>query len=209
LCLQDTVVVVSPYPYSIEEDRHDVPLEDCWYARPQLFFNCTLRPKDGRQPKNTTYICGPDDLSFNLVFFNTFGELILPFKWPMEDAGVIKLYEPSPTPCLYVAPAENTVGMVPLIPLFWLVTQLQRSLTSSASARIQASRSGALMQQQQMESGAAMSMRLTPGYGSLGAASPAWVVLTVEDTIERKKAARDERIKRGWETRRHRKADKT
>ena len=61
LCLyaQDTVVVVPPYPYCIEEDRHDVPLEDCWYARPQLFFKCYLRPKNGRDPKNRTYKAGP------------------------------------------------------------------------------------------------------------------------------------------------------
>jgi hypothetical protein len=31
---------------------------------------------------------------------------------------VVKLYEPSPTQCLYVAPAENMVGRVPLMPLF-------------------------------------------------------------------------------------------
>jgi hypothetical protein len=31
--------------------------------------------------------------------------------------GVVKLYKPSPTPCLYVAPAEN-MGKVPLMPLF-------------------------------------------------------------------------------------------
>jgi hypothetical protein len=37
---------------------------------------------------------------------------------PMEDAGVIKLYEPSPTSCLYVADVQNMVGRVPLIPLF-------------------------------------------------------------------------------------------
>ena len=36
----------------------------------------------------------------------------------MEDAGVVKLYEPSPTPCLYVAKAENMVGRVPLMTLF-------------------------------------------------------------------------------------------
>ena len=53
-----------------------------------------------------------------LVFFNTFEELNLPIKGPMEDSSVIKLYEPSPTPCLYVAPAENMVGRVPLMPLF-------------------------------------------------------------------------------------------
>ena len=32
--------------------------------------------------------------------------------------------------------------------------------------------------------------------------------LSVEDTVERKKAARNERLKRGWDTRRRRKADK-
>ena len=31
---------------------------------------------------------------------------------------MVKLYEPSPTPCLYVAPVQNMVGRVPLIPLF-------------------------------------------------------------------------------------------
>ncbi len=56
---QDTVVIVPPYPYCIEEDRHDVALEDCWFARPQLFFKCCLRPKDGRVPKNSTYKAGP------------------------------------------------------------------------------------------------------------------------------------------------------
>jgi hypothetical protein len=103
--MQDTVVVVPPYPFSIKEDSDDVPLSDCWYARPQLFFKCTLLPKNGRQPKNPTYRSCPDDLSYNLVFFSTFEELMLPIQGPMGDAGVIKLYEPSPTPCLYVAPA--------------------------------------------------------------------------------------------------------
>ena len=42
----------------------------------------------------------------------------LPIKGPMEEAGVIKLYEPSPTPCLYVAPVQNMAGRVPLIQLF-------------------------------------------------------------------------------------------
>ena len=57
--------------------------------------------------------CLPDDLLRELVFFNTFEELKLPIKGPMEDAEVIKLYEPSPTPCLYVAPAENMVEESP------------------------------------------------------------------------------------------------
>jgi hypothetical protein len=83
--------VVPPYPYKIEEDHRDVPLEDCWYARPQLFLTCIIRPKDGRLPKNRTYTTGPDDIMYNLVFFITLEELKLPIKGPMEDAGVIKL----------------------------------------------------------------------------------------------------------------------
>ncbi len=54
------------------EDHHDVPLEDMWYSRPQLFFTCALRPKDGWKPKNTTYKTGPDDKMYSFVFFNTF-----------------------------------------------------------------------------------------------------------------------------------------
>ena len=151
--------------FCIEEDRHDVPLEDCWYARPQLFFTCVLRPKDGRLPKNRTYKTGPDDIVYTLVFFSTFEELKLPIKGPMEDAGVIKLYETSPT-----WRAEFL-----LCHCFWLVTRLQQleSFTYSASARIQASRMAVLTRLQRMDGGAAMSMRSTRGCGSLGLASPA------------------------------------
>ncbi len=64
----------------------------------------------------------------------------------------------------------------PLSPFFWLETRLQRSLTCSASARIQASRTAVLTQQLPTEGGAAMSKRLTCGCGVLLVASPAWVV---------------------------------
>ena len=67
---------------------------------------------------NASYRCCPDDLRYHLVFFSTFEELKLPIGGQMERAGVTKLYEPLPTPCLYVAPAGNMVGRVPLIPLF-------------------------------------------------------------------------------------------
>ncbi len=116
--MQDTVLVVAPYSYSIEEDRHDVDFEDCWAVLPQLFFSCHLRPKGGRIPKHGLHKTGPGDVKYNLVFFSTFEQLTLPIHGSMEDAGVVKLYEPSPTPCLYVAPAENMVGRIPLIPCF-------------------------------------------------------------------------------------------
>jgi hypothetical protein len=69
-------------------------------------------------PKTASHKTGPDDVKFNMVFFSTFEELKLPIQGPMEDAGVIKLYEPSPTSCLYVAPTENMVGRIPLFPCF-------------------------------------------------------------------------------------------
>jgi hypothetical protein len=116
--VQDTILVIPPYPYCIEEVNNDIPLKDCWYARQQLLFTCYLRPKGGRSPKNQTYSCCPDELRYHLVFFSTFEELKLLISRLMESAGVTKLYEPFPTPCLYVAPAANMVGRVPLIPLF-------------------------------------------------------------------------------------------
>jgi hypothetical protein len=71
-------------------------------------------------PKNQSYKISPDDLMFNLVFFSTFEELNLPIHGPMEDAEVLKLrlYEPDPILCLYVAPVDHMVGKAPLIPLF-------------------------------------------------------------------------------------------
>ena len=38
-------------------------------------------------------------------------------RW-LPSQRVVKLYKPSPTPCLYVAPFQNMVGRVPLIPSF-------------------------------------------------------------------------------------------
>ena len=87
LCVCRTLVSLSfriltafRNPYSIEENSDDVPLKDSWYARPQLFCRCVLRPKDGRLPKNRTYRIGPDDLAYYLVFFNSFEELTLPIS---------------------------------------------------------------------------------------------------------------------------------
>ncbi len=110
----------------------------------------------------------PDYLLRELVFFNTLEELNLPIKGPMEDAEVVKLYEPSPTPCLYVAPAENMVGRVPLMPLF---------LAGNATPTIPHLYSKAALTQRRWTAGvAAMSLRLTRGCGNLDVASHVWVV---------------------------------
>ena len=70
--VQDTALIIPPYPYNLEEDHHDVALEDMWYARPQLYFTCALRPKNGRKPKNANYKTGPDDKTYSFIFFSTF-----------------------------------------------------------------------------------------------------------------------------------------
>jgi hypothetical protein len=84
----------------------------------EVLFTCVLRLMDGRLPQNKRFKTGPDDIRYTLAFFSTFEELKLPIKGPMEDAGVVKLYEPSPTPCLYLADVQNMVGTVPLMSLF-------------------------------------------------------------------------------------------
>ena len=113
---------------------------------------------------------------------------MLPISGPMERAGVTKLYEPSPTPCLYVAPAANMVGRVPLMPLFLAGNSTPtiphkystgKHKSCTASTRALASHWAAVTLLQQMDTMAAMCMRLTRGCGSLDVASCAWVVCHV------------------------------
>ena len=200
--------MVPPYPFCMEEDRHDVPLEDCWYASPQLFFTCVLRPKDGRLPKNRTYKTGPDDIIYTLVFFSTFEELKLPIKGPMEDAGVIKLYEPSPTPCLYVADVQNMVGRVPLMPLF-----LAGNSTPTIP-HIFSKRKDSGFPYGCADAAAADGRRGSNVYEvnlwlwSFARGKPRLGGLSVEQTFERQVAANEASKERAAENRRRRKADK-
>ena len=175
-CVQDTIIVVPPFPYSIAEEIDDVPFDDCWYARAQLFFQCHLRPTGGRPPKNPSYKIGPDDLLINLVFFSTFEELILPIHGPMEDAGVLKLYEPGPIPCLDVAPVDHVVGRVPLIPLF-LAGNSTPTIPHKFSKHMVQDFPWAVQTRQLLMAGvAATCTRSTLGCGTLAVESLAWVV---------------------------------
>jgi hypothetical protein len=233
LYAQDAIVIVPPYPYCIEKDRHDVELEDCSFARPRLFFKCCLRPKHGREPKNRNYKAGPgiywyihvylsmyvfnhfirDDLLLEHVFFNTFQEPHLPIKGPVEVSGVVELYEPSPTPCLYVAPAENMVGRVPLMPLF-LAGNLNATPTIP---HLYSKRKDSGFPMNCADSAAVDGRRdsnvyevnLNPWLWQFGRGKPRPSGLSVEKTEERKQADRDERHQRGVETRRRHKADRT
>ena len=84
---------------------------------PSAVLQVHLLSQNGRPPKNPSCTRGPDDLEATLVFFSTFEELKLPATGPM-DRVTTKLYEPSSTPILYVAPCELMLGRVPLFPCF-------------------------------------------------------------------------------------------
>ena len=47
------------------------------------------------------------------MFYSTYKPMDLPGGGPMGAMGVQKLYEPSPTPILYVGLAANVLGHVP------------------------------------------------------------------------------------------------
>ncbi len=113
-------MIIPPYPFTLENPAEG--LLTSWYARPQLYFSCLFRPVDGRPPCQGDYTRGPDDFEMQqplqLVVFSTFKVLkLLLARSPMDDATT-KLYEPSPTPILFVAPFDNVLGRMPLFPLF-------------------------------------------------------------------------------------------
>jgi hypothetical protein len=111
---------------------------------------------------------------------------------------------PSPTPYLYVAPAENMVGRVPVIPCFLAGNSTPEHKDSGfpfgcANTAAADGRRGSNVYE------------VNPWLWQFGRGKPRLGGLTVEGTTERKKAAREGNLgkfKRGWETRRRRKAYK-
>ena len=82
---------------------------------------CRVLPRGARLPRRANYTYCPDDIPVKLVIYSTFEPMILPGGGPMEAMGVQKLYEPSPTPILYVGLAADAgARRVPLMPLFLL-----------------------------------------------------------------------------------------
>ena len=205
--MQDTIVVIPPYPYNITEDIDDVAFKDCWYARPQLFFQCYLRPSGGRQPKNQSYKIGPDDLMYNLVFFSTFEELELPIHGPMEDAGILKLYEPGPIPCLYIAPFDHMVGRVPLFPLFLAGNSTPTIPHKFSRHKASGFPMGCADSASSDGRRGSSVYEVNTWLWNFGRGKPRLGGLTVKETAVRKKTARKDQADRSAETRRRRKAD--
>jgi hypothetical protein len=118
------IAVIPPYPYYVgDRQRFDVldELRDpdsVWFVRPQLFFNCSFRPRGAASAPHHRSTRGPDDIDCSLVFFSIFDDLQLRTKGVMEDSGVRRLYEPSPIPSLYVGLLSDILGRAPLAPCF-------------------------------------------------------------------------------------------
>ncbi len=71
-------------------------------------------------------------LLYHLVFFNTFEELKLPMKGPMEDAGVINLYERSLLHVSKGLQSRTLLAESPFSRWFWRATQLRQFLIATA-----------------------------------------------------------------------------
>ena len=101
--------------FNVTRDFDITGTGDVWYARPQLFFKCTLCPTgetdDPRKYKE-----------YSLVFFSTFKPISLTPDNCMQQKGVPMLYRDvrsaTVLPSLYVCPVENVLGRVPLIPCY-------------------------------------------------------------------------------------------
>ena len=132
----------------------------------------------------------------------------MPIKGPMEDSGVIKLYEASPTPCLYVAPAENMVGRVPLMPLF-LAGNSTPTIPHLYSKRKDSGFPMGCADTASVDGRRGSNVyEVNPWLWQYGRGKPRLGGLSVQETQVRKQAARDEQNLRAAETRRRRKADR-
>ena len=109
------MLTIPPYPCVVTKSSSDVPLDQGWVVRPQLFFSCHLRPRGARLPRraNLSYTYCPDDIQVQLVFYSTFEPMVLPMGGPMDAMGVQKLYTPSPTTILSVASPPMCWGSCP------------------------------------------------------------------------------------------------
>ena len=123
---QDCVVVLAPYPnnpnpvesFNVKIDFYLTGDGLVWYARPQLFFNCTLCPTGLK----TSMHSGPHK-DVSLVYYSTFEPIDLTPDSIMQQACVPMLYDSASNPCLpclYICLVANVLALVraPLIQCF-------------------------------------------------------------------------------------------
>ncbi len=89
--------------------------DDVWFARPQLFFSCSLCPTGHMEDKSSHW-------EVSLVFFSRFEPITLPKDSYLQKSGILMLFEQaaSQLPTLYVCPVENVLGRVPLLQCYMM-----------------------------------------------------------------------------------------
>ena len=162
---------MAPYPFRLEPLEDFDPLvdfdmtggDDVWFARPQLFFTCSLCPTGRSQDKSS-------HREVLLVFFSTFEPISLTPNSFMQRSGIPMVYEraASQLPTLYVCPVENVLGRVPLIPCYLKgnITTLFRSGSDTMFPMVLLLIPGKTAGQ------AAGFSRSTSGCGAMGGRSP-------------------------------------
>ena len=121
---QEVVVVLAPFPNNPNPVAEFDVVRDfdlngdglVWYARPQLFFNCTLCSRGCQGPEYSA-----DHKEVSLVYFSTFEPINLTPNSVMQKAGVPMLYDTASNPrlpSLNICPAANVLLRAPLIPCF-------------------------------------------------------------------------------------------
>jgi hypothetical protein len=100
---QDCVVVLAPYPNNpnpVESFNVKTKFDltgDClvWYARPQLFFNCTLCPTGLKASMHSG-----SHKKVSLMYFSTFEPIDPTPDSIMQRAGVPMLYNSASNECV-------------------------------------------------------------------------------------------------------------
>ena len=179
---QDVVLTVPPYPYALGEPS-GVLLDECCVVRHQLFFSRHLLPIGGRAKKGQLDVWWGRHPSSTRVLQRLRARGSAQRR-PYGSCGreqLLKLYKPSPTPILHVAPAANVLGRTlsrscPWCPCFSAETLLWPSHISSVS--IGAAHSHMCWQMQRTRrarrEAASTRSRRTHGCGSLCWANLAW-----------------------------------
>ena len=115
-------MLVAPQPCNLSpaesfDFRADIDLScNCllWYARPQLFFRCTVCPTGSLQTPSK-------HKELALMFFSTFEPITLTPGAVTQRNGVPMLYDTASStnlPSLYLCLARNVLGRVPLTSCF-------------------------------------------------------------------------------------------
>lgn len=109
------MLVIPPFPYHTHPDEFDTTedWDDAWFACPELFFRCTVRPIGASEE-------GIEDFQLDLMFYRQFEKFNHPLTpdHPLQRAGMEMVYDAFPIPLLYVDHIDKALCRAPLMPCF-------------------------------------------------------------------------------------------